>query len=89
MFEEKILSRHFRHSKISSFIRQLNLYGFKKIRSVEFQTFTHIMLEKGCGLDAISSKKRRNDKSEDITFEEDKVNFEDSIEKLNSEKNGI
>jgi hypothetical protein len=38
---------YFRHQKFESFVRQLNLYGFKKLKSPERQRFTHHLLQSG------------------------------------------
>ena len=51
LLADTILPLHFRHSKLESFIRQLNLYGFRKIKRSEEKEalyFKHDLFRQGC-----------------------------------------
>jgi hypothetical protein len=46
--EEIVLPRYFRHNKLNSFVRQLNMYGFHKIKHTACKsTFRHKHFLKG------------------------------------------
>lgn len=47
-FEEKILPIYFRHKNFASFVRQLNMYDFHKIRGEQKHIFEHKLFRRGC-----------------------------------------
>jgi len=60
MFCNKILPKHFRHNKLTSFQRQLNLYGFQRIaKGTEAGRYYHPLFDKNRP-DKLSSIKRES-----------------------------
>lgn len=58
IFCDEILPRHFRHNKLTSFQRQLNLYGFHRIsKGIDAGRYRHPLFQRG-RLDLLSSIKR-------------------------------
>jgi len=69
-FSDKILPEYFNHSNYSSFIRQLNMYGFRKEnkeKKTKQEEYKHEFFRRGCKelLKNITRKKRGEDEAED------------------------
>lgn len=69
-FSDKILPEYFNHSNYSSFIRQLNMYGFRKEnkeKKTKQEEYKHEFFRRGCKdlLKSITRKKRGEDEAED------------------------
>jgi hypothetical protein len=60
-FAQKIIPKYFKHKNIPSFVRQLNLYGFKKTRQdPNFLEFQHEFFVKGRQQDLQKCTRKRN-----------------------------
>lgn len=48
-FTEEVLPEHFKHRNFASFIRQLHIYSFKKIRHLEGENvYMNVNFKAGC-----------------------------------------
>lgn len=47
-FEREVLTANYRHGKFSSFQRQLNMYGFRKVPDCSDRTYSHPFFRRNC-----------------------------------------
>lgn len=81
-FSESILPQYFKHKNISSFIRQLNMYDFHKVREGSYE-FTHPLFKPG----QVDSLKKIQRKNSDNCVQKEKVqDITDRIDKVQSQQ---
>jgi hypothetical protein len=73
---EKILPRFFKHKKIASFIRQLNLYGFKKVKNNQNQ-FIYYNPKFQSGKRNLLKMMKRKTETSSLTFENESEDTEE------------
>jgi osomolarity two-component system response regulator SKN7 len=81
-FSETVLPQYFKHKNISSFIRQLNMYDFHKVKEGSFE-FSHPLFKPG----EVANLKSITRKASDITSQKDSVqDISERIEKVQSKQ---
>jgi vacuolar-type H+-ATPase subunit I/STV1 len=81
-FSESILPQYFKHKNISSFIRQLNMYDFHKVKEGTYE-FTHPLFKPG-QIESLKEIHRKN--TENCVQKETVQDITDRIDKVQSQQ---
>ena len=81
-FIEEILPKHYKHNSMSNFIRQLNMYNFKKVKNYKRRNviaYSNIFFRKNCN-SLLPEVIRKNTFQHQIKFKEESITAEDKAD---------
>lgn len=87
-FTDEVLPEHFKHSNYSNFIRQLNMYHFKKVKKYKIPSiiaYSNQYFKKGAD-NLIAEINRKNQHQNLLNIAKENSSFENNVETLANDK---